>query len=294
MIKTCSKCKQELSIECFDINKASKDGHNCICKSCRAEQRKLKAKEIAEYNKKYREEHKDYFDSYNLNHKEQSKKYREEHKEEKAIYDKIYISKTENKQRKQTYDKEYYQNNKDKIKEYAQINANRIKQRQREYRTNNTDKLREQNKQYYINNIKNNPQTLLNKNMSNAINLTLKSGVKSERHWENIVGYTLEDLIEHLESQFDERMNWNNHSINGWHIDHIIPKDSLPYDSPDDLNFKIVWSLYNLRPLWCTDNWCRPRDGSDVDLEKLKQFIIEDIQRKENKQNDKNALSETA
>lgn len=273
----CTRCKRELDICCFNIQKSSKDGHCSICKECRAEMRKLNKEQIAEYNRKYRQEHSEYFTEYAEEHKKHYLEYRQNHKEEKAQYDKLYHAKIENKQRKQAYDKTYYRQNIDKIRQYKQNNKEKIKIRLKRYRSDNSDKIKQNYKRYYINNIKNNSQALLNKNISNAINASLH-GAKAERHWENLVGYTLQDLINHLEKQFDKRMNWNNHSIHGWHIDHIIPKESLPYDSPDDQNFKIVWSLQNLRPLWCTDNWSRPKDGSDIsNIEEFKLEIVNKI-----------------
>lgn len=39
-----------------------------------------------------------------------------------------------------------------------------------------------------------------------------------------------------------------------WHIDHIIPKSSFDYQTPDDDAFKAAWALTNLRPLWSSEN----------------------------------------
>jgi len=46
--------------------------------------------------------------------------------------------------------------------------------------------------------------------LCNHIRHSLK-GKKAGRRWEKLVGYTLEDLREHLESQFDNKMNWENY-----------------------------------------------------------------------------------
>lgn len=58
-----------------------------------------------------------------------------------------------------------------------------------------------------------------------------------------------------------------------WEIDHIIPQNLFHYDSEQDRDFKICWSLLNLRPLTTTKNRSRPKDGSDIP-EDLKQFIL--------------------
>ena len=66
--------------------------------------------------------------------------------------------------------------------------------------------------------------------------------------------YTIEELKEHLEKQFQEGMTWDNHGVHGWQIDHIIPQSKLLYDSMVHLNFLKCWALENLQPLWAKDN----------------------------------------
>ncbi len=64
--------------------------------------------------------------------------------------------------------------------------------------------------------------------------------------------YTPEQLKEHLESQFEDWMTWDNYG--DWHVDHIFPQSLLPYDSFDHPNFIRCWSLDNLRPLEAREN----------------------------------------
>lgn len=75
---------------------------------------------------------------------------------------------------------------------------------------------------------------------------------KGGRKWEHLVGYTLADLMAHLERQFLKGMTWDNRRQ--WHIDHIVPKSSFKYQSPDDPEFKAAWALTNLRPIWAAEN----------------------------------------
>lgn len=75
---------------------------------------------------------------------------------------------------------------------------------------------------------------------------------KAGRSWRAFVDYTLEELMAHLERQFKPGMSWENKG--DWHIDHIIPRSSFEYSSPDDPEFRKCWSLSNLRPLWAVDN----------------------------------------
>ena len=78
-------------------------------------------------------------------------------------------------------------------------------------------------------------------------------GKKEGHHWENLVGYTLYDLMKHLEKQFDDKMNWNNYAFY-WTIDHIKPRSLFDYSSFMDREFKNCWSLNNLRPLEKIEN----------------------------------------
>ena len=87
--------------------------------------------------------------------------------------------------------------------------------------------------------------------MSNAIRHSL-TGNKKGNHWEDLVGYTLDDLKKHLEKQFTEGMTWENYGE--WEIDHIIPIKVFNYDNAEHLDFKRCWALKNLRPLWRNEN----------------------------------------
>ena len=77
-------------------------------------------------------------------------------------------------------------------------------------------------------------------------------GNKSGRHWETIVGYTLSDLMRHIEALFSPGMSWDN--FGEWHIDHVKPQALFRYESSDDAEFHECWALPNLQPLWAHDN----------------------------------------
>ena len=75
---------------------------------------------------------------------------------------------------------------------------------------------------------------------------------KNGCHWESLIGYTLDDLMIHLEKQFKNGMSWDNYGE--WHIDHIVPIKAFDFANSNDLGFKQCWSLNNLQPLWARDN----------------------------------------
>jgi hypothetical protein len=65
------------------------------------------------------------------------------------------------------------------------------------------------------------------------------------------LGYSAQDLKDHLEKQFKEGMCWENYGE--WHIDHIRPISS--FDKNDDP--KIINALSNLQPLWALENYIK-------------------------------------
>ncbi|KQX35334.1 hypothetical protein ASD04_14945 [Devosia sp. Root436] len=78
------------------------------------------------------------------------------------------------------------------------------------------------------------------------------AGVKGGRAWEALVGYSISDLMAHLERQFLPGMSWAN--IGDWHVDHILPRAMFTYSSEQDPDFRACWALTNLRPLWSEAN----------------------------------------
>lgn len=94
----------------------------------------------------------------------------------------------------------------------------------------------------------------LNHKMGKSIYKSLKAKniSKNRKHWESLVNFTLEELIIHLESLFQNGMNWENQGK--WHIDHIKPISLFNFESINDIEFKKCWALENLQPLWAYKN----------------------------------------
>ena len=96
-----------------------------------------------------------------------------------------------------------------------------------------------------------NPRMRVDDRVSAMIRQALRAR-KGGRKWESLVGYSLSDLMAHLEKNFTDGMSWEN--IGDWHIDHIRPRVSFVFSSPEDAQFKECWSLNNLQPLWAQEN----------------------------------------
>lgn len=96
------------------------------------------------------------------------------------------------------------------------------------------------------------PKGNIDSRMSNAIG----QAIRKHRHsWVSLIGYSLAELMEHLERQFAPGMGW--HNIGEWHIDHIVPKSTFAYSSATDREFVACWALSNLRPLWASLNYSK-------------------------------------
>lgn len=187
----------------------------------------------------------DYF-----NHKKQYKQYREKHKDTRNNQHKQWYE--NNKEHCRNYSKKYYKNN---IEQCKQISHNY------------TDPNWQNN---YYNNIK------LRRNFHKDVIRSLFSKPNKQHNCYEILNYNKEELKSHLESQFTPEMNWDNYGTY-WEIDHIIPKNLFNYESEQDEQFQICWSLMNLRPLSSRINQSRPKDGSDISEEVKNKILGQNI-----------------
>jgi ribosomal protein S27E len=111
----------------------------------------------------------------------------------------------------------------------------------------------------YMNDFSREKNQFIGERLSNSVRAAIYNGLKDNkkgRHWEELVGYSIEDLISHLESQFKDGMTWENYGQGKgcWHIDHWIPRSAFYFEYASDLDFKRCWALSNLQPLWGDEN----------------------------------------
>jgi hypothetical protein len=163
--------------------------------------------------------------------------------------------------------------------QYVQENAESIKNYQSQYWENNSEQLKKRKRKYAQEHraeraardrdrMKSDPAFRLRQFVSVRIRQMLKSQFsKKNNSFLKHVPYTMEQLKEHLEKQFEPWMNWDNQGSYRlktwddndpttwtWQLDHIIPRASLPYSSMDDKNFHKCWALENLRLLSAKQN----------------------------------------
>lgn len=166
------------------------------------------------------------------------------------------------------YKKQWRIDNKDHIKSYKSqydvLNNNSHRDYLREYRINNKRLVAENRRQYVNDKRVNDPVFRLNDIVSGLVNKSLRK-LNSSKNGESkskYLPYTMQELKEHLEKQFEPWMNWCNHGTYNcktwnddnwetwtWNIDHVIPRSNLPYSNMNDDNFQKCWALSNLRPL---------------------------------------------
>jgi len=254
----CKYCNTYKTIDCFTASSLKKPYPKCIlCVKVYNNGRK-------EQNKKYRKDNEEKL-------KEQSKRYYQENKEIIKLNTRNYAKKNNEKVVK--YQKNYYEENKDTLleyqKEYYINNSEHIKDRTGAYYKNNKKEILEKIKKYINNRRKIDPEFKLRERISNTVGKLLKSTgfSKNGNSILKYISYSIIELKQYLESQFEPWMNWNNHGVYNaktwndndsstwtWNIDHIIPQSKLLYASMKDENFKKCWALENLRPYSAKQN----------------------------------------
>jgi hypothetical protein len=192
--KTCPQCGVLKNYAEFNKDYSRKDGLQCYCKEC-----------LSSYRKSHKAERKNYLleniEKINRQAKEYRTKHRDKRKVQKAEWD------AKNKDHVREYFTTYREKNKDKFKEYYRSYNSA-------YYKKNTDNIKKKVNEYYQKNkrdviiralkrkkerLKTDERFRLNRNISSAIQRSLK-GSKSGAHWENLVGYTVEELIKHLKN----------------------------------------------------------------------------------------------
>lgn len=160
----------------------------------------------------------------------------------KSVSQKKYENKKSVKEKRKNYHKKWRENNKESLKEYHT-----------QWREDNREHVNEYARNYERERRSNDPKYRLGVRTRTAVYTCLKeANVAKYRSTFDTLGYTLEELMLHLESLFTDGMTWNNYGE--WHVDHIIPMCSFEFKSVECVGFKECWSLDNLQPLWGVDN----------------------------------------
>ena len=90
----------------------------------------------------------------------------------------------------------------------------------------------------------------------------------------DLLGCSMKDFRNYIESQFEPGMTWENHGYRGWHIDHIIPISYFDLSDPEQQ--KLCFNYRNLQPLWWKDNR-KKSDKVPGNVEELVEFLKQEI-----------------
>lgn len=160
----------------------------------------------------------------------------------KSVAQKKYESKPEIKEKRIEYHKDWSKENRIELQKYHS-----------KWREDNREHVNKYAREYEAKRCANDPKYKLGKRTRTALYTCLKeANVAKYRKTFDLLGYSIEDLMQHLEKLFTEGMTWDNYGE--WHVDHKIPMASFQFESTDDLGFKECWKLSNLQPLWGSDN----------------------------------------
>lgn len=192
---------------------------------------------------------------YQAERRKKEREWREKNYERYKAYHKGYNEK--NKEKRKLYKKEYYVANKERLKkknrESYLKNKEKCLERSRKWSVLNRERAAAKRNEREKYRMKNDPSfhllKLLRKRLNNQLKkfLTKKTGRALD-----LLGCDMKSFVAHLEKQFSPGMTWENHTSNGWHIDHIIPCRAFDLTKEDEQ--KKCFHYSNMQPLWAKDN----------------------------------------
>ena len=172
-------------------------------------------------------------------------------------------SRLRNLEKSKNRDKQYYEKNKEKILAYR-----------KEYGSRNKNILLEKAKFYLKRRrLEGDVDFIVKCSLRARIISALKSNSKSANTLD-LLGCSMKDFRNYIESQFEPGMTWENHGYRGWHIDHIIPISYFDLSDPEQQ--KLCFNYRNLQPLWWKDNR-KKSDKVPGNVEELVEFLKQEI-----------------
>lgn len=142
----------------------------------------------------------------------------------------------------------------EKRKQQYAKNKNKILAYKKQYYAENRKRIIKQKNTYINNRMGKDLNYRLLRKLRTRILMAVKSNSKGGSAVE-CLGCSIEQFRIHIESQWKLGMSWENHTIHGWHLDHIIPLSV--FDLTDPEQFKKACHYTNFQPLWAEDNWCK-------------------------------------
>lgn len=240
LFKSCTKCDEILPINSFSRSRGAPLDRRTYCRVCGEISRKIWEEKNPDYAAEWYLRNKETADATSMKwQRDNPDKVRESYRKWRAA----------------NIDQET-----ERCRKYRDENRDKISQRDAAIRAKNPEKRKQYWDSWYarfgkerLARLREDPKHRVDKAISHGIWRALK-GEKSGAPWENLVGYTLDDLMAHLEDQFLPGMTWENYGKSGWEVDHKIPRAAFNYTSSEHADFKACWALDNLSPLWKREN----------------------------------------
>jgi hypothetical protein len=136
--------------------------------------------------------------------------------------------------------------------EFGKVSPERIATKKK-YQLVNKDKIKA-GRYRWIKNLPNDHNYKIRGQISGRIHNAIKAcknAIKSNSTM-RLIGCTVPELKIHIEKQFKPGMEWSNHGLRGWHIDHVKPCAVFDLKNPEEQ--KKCFHYSNLQPLWAKEN----------------------------------------
>jgi hypothetical protein len=155
---------------------------------------------------------------------------------------------------KKQYSKQRYETHSHVWKEWNDNNKNKVRINTQKWKDNNVEKYKEYQKNYILKYSRDQYQNNLEYKLQKILRSRFYQAIKKEYKNTsilNLTGCSIDELKKHIESQFDNNMNWENYG-SYWEIDHIeqINKFDLKIYEQQQKCFHYS----NLRPLEKIEN----------------------------------------
>jgi len=155
----------------------------------------------------------------------------------------------ENLEKYEEKSRRYYQENKERSQKKHQLHKEKDNERSRKYYQKNKEKINEQHKAHWNHKYETDTNFRIRVNLRSRVRLVLK-GISKSKSTIELLGCSIEQLRQHLESLFKSGMSWFNYGK--WHIDHIRPCASFDLRQPSEQ--RKCFHYTNLQPLWAKEN----------------------------------------
>jgi hypothetical protein len=182
----------------------------------------------------------------------------------KAYHQKWYAK---NREKKLAQNKEWDEAHAEERKEYFRKqalawyhnNKKQARKRERAYYENNKKRINGRRNRLMKERRKRDPVASIKYCMRSRLSTFLSTAQPGRQFsiTRDIFTYTVEQLKQHLESQFEPGMSWENYGKKPgcWEVDHIVPCSEFDLSKIEDI--LECYALENLRPLWAEKNRSR-------------------------------------